>query len=288
MKRAFLRTVENFFLLAALGLLATCAVKKAPAFEPSLSVARQFLAAGNFQRAIDSFQSAYLRYPQEAPVRNEYIRALEQMKGDADRAFQGGGFLAAEKTYSILLKNYPRFKELEQHLSFRPPFLDRRIQECRTVLAEKRARQSLQAGDFQKTLEAYKIPGAEGIKDPDLRAGYQHALEEVKRLADAAMAGNDFKTAGKGYAALLKEYAFAQKIGQPPSFSLKSLEEGLANCRTQITRKGLEEYRKGNLSAAIALWQGLLEFDPGNPEIKKAVETAAEQLKKLKKEVPAG
>jgi cytochrome c-type biogenesis protein CcmH/NrfG len=50
-----------------------------------------------------------------------------------------------------------------------------------------------------------------------------------------------------------------------------------------LTRKGLEEYRKGNLARAIAHWEGLLEFDPDNAEIRKAVETAVEQQKKLKK-----
>jgi len=287
MKRPVSRTAMSIFLLAALVFLACCGVKKAPAFEPSLRVSRQFLAAGDFQRAIDTYHAALLRYPKEAQVRDDYVKALEQMKREADRALRNGNFLAAEKTYLIMLENSPRFKELEGHLSFRPLFLKERIQECRTFLAERHARQSLLAGDFRKTFEAYTIPGVEGIKDPRLRAGYQRALEEVKRLADAALAANDCKTAGLGYAALLREYASAQKIGQTPSFSLKSLEEGLAHCRTQLTRKGLEEYRKGNLSAAIALWQGLLEFDPENSEIKKAVETVAEQLKKLKKEVPA-
>jgi tetratricopeptide (TPR) repeat protein len=288
MKRSFRQTAGNFLLLAAVGLLASCALWKEPAFEPGLRISRQFLAAGDFQRAIDSFQSTFLRYPKEALVRHNYIRALEQMKRDADRAFWGGNFFAAEKTYSILLENYPRFKELEPGIPFRPPFLERRIRECRTILAEERAQKSLQAGNFQNAFDAYKITGAEGIKNPDLRASYQYVLEEVKRLADAAMAGHDFKRAGAGYAALIKEYAPAREAGQPLPFSLQSLEEGLNDCRTQITRKGLEEYRKGNLSAAIVLWRGLLEFDPENSEIRKAVETAREQIRKLKKGAPKG
>lgn len=287
MNRPVLRTAAGIVLLSAFGFLASCLAKKAPAFEPSLRASRQFLEAGDFQRAIDSFHSAFLKYPEEARVRDDYISALENMKKRADGAFRNRDFSAAEKTYLILWKNYPRFKELERHLSFRTPFLEGKIQECRAFLAEKRARQSLQAGDFRETFEAYKTPGAEEIKDPDLRAGYQYALREVKRRADAAVAANDFRTAGKGYAALLREYPSAQKLGQAPAFSLKSLDDSLDICRTQITRKGLEEYRKGNLSAAIALWQELLEFDPGNAEIKKAVETAAEQLKKLKKDAPA-
>jgi cytochrome c-type biogenesis protein CcmH/NrfG len=57
----------------------------------------------------------------------------------------------------------------------------------------------------------------------------------------------------------------------------------LKSCGTQLTREGLEQYRKGNLKEAIAAWQGLLQFDPDNAEIRKAVDTATEQLKKLQK-----
>jgi cytochrome c-type biogenesis protein CcmH/NrfG len=57
----------------------------------------------------------------------------------------------------------------------------------------------------------------------------------------------------------------------------------LKKCRAQLTRDGLDQYRKGNLKEAIAIWQGLLQFDPDNAEIRKAVDTATEQLKKLQK-----
>jgi tetratricopeptide (TPR) repeat protein len=282
--RSFPRTAGS--LLVAAGLLASCALRKDPALEISLKVPRQYMAVGDFQRAIEFYQSAFLKFPEEAGVRSEYVRALEQMKRDADRAFQAGEFPAADKTYSILLENYPRFKELEGEISFRPPFLDRRVRECRMILAEGQAQKSLQERDFKRAFNAYKIAGMERAKDSDLMASYKYLLEEVKRLADAALAGKDFKTAGAGYASLLKEFAVAREVGQLPSYTLQSLEEGLNNCRTQITRMGMEEYRKGNLRGAIVLWQSLLEFDPGNAEIQKAVETATEQIRKLKKDAP--
>ena len=62
------------------------------------------------------------------------------------------------------------------------------------------------------------------------------------------------------------------------------MEDGLKKCRVQLTRDGLDLYRQGKLKEAIAIWQGLLEFDPDNIEIRKAVDTATEQLKTIKKE----
>ncbi|MCK7476805.1 MAG: tetratricopeptide repeat protein [Candidatus Moduliflexus flocculans] len=60
------------------------------------------------------------------------------------------------------------------------------------------------------------------------------------------------------------------------------LVEVINVCRQGLTNSGLAEYRKGNLEKAIEIWDSLLAFDPGNAEIKKAVETAKAQLEKLR------
>lgn len=106
-------------------------------------------------------------------------------------------------------------------------------------------------------------------------------MEEIKGLADKALARKDFVAAGKGYAVLWRESPMAQQAGLSLSFSRDDLDEGVKKCRTQLTREGLDQYRKGNLKKAIVIWQGLLQFDPDNAEIRKAVDTATEQLKKL-------
>jgi hypothetical protein len=108
-------------------------------------------------------------------------------------------------------------------------------------------------------------------------------MEELKGLAERALARKDFVAAGKGYAVLWREYPMAQQVGLSLSFSRNDVDEGIKNCRTQLTREGLDQYRKGNLKEAIVIWQGLLQFDPDNAEIQKAVDTATEQLRKLQK-----
>jgi hypothetical protein len=102
-------------------------------------------------------------------------------------------------------------------------------------------------------------------------------------LTDKAVARKDFVAAGKGYAVLWREYPMVQQANVVLSFSRNDAGEGVNNCRTQLTREGLDQYRKGNLKEAIGIWEGLLQFDPDNAEIRKAVDTAAEQLKKLQK-----
>lgn len=261
----------------------SCVFQKKAKFEPALSESRQYFEAGEFQKAIDSYSSALKKYPRERTILKAYIKTLEGMKQQADKALEKKDFTSAEKAYVILETNYPQFKPVEKSLSFTPQFLSQQIKDCRIGLSGRQAQESLQAGDFQKALDLYNSAYEEYYNDAGLSADLRKTMEDIKLLADEAAAKGDYISAGKAYSALWKNYVSYEKLAPSPSFSRDALDEGIKKCRTQLTQKGLEQYRKENLAEAISLWQGILLFDPDNIEIKKAIDTATEQLKKLKK-----
>jgi hypothetical protein len=53
------------------------------------------------------------------------------------------------------------------------------------------------------------------------------------------------------------------------------------NRGAHLSQRALDEYRKGNLAAAISLWKSVLVFDPDNAAIAKAIKTATLQQKNL-------
>lgn len=272
------------FLAAASGLfLFSCAPPSKPGLRPDTTKAQHSVAVGDFQGALDSYAALAEDYPGDRSVLKEFAKAVEQMKARADSWFEGKDFAAAEKTYSLLLANFPRFAQFERSLSFGQNFLSGRILECQENLSERRARQSLAEGDYLRALDGYKTLPQAVLQNAAQSAGLRRIMEEIRKLADKALARKDFVAAGKGYAVLWGEYSLAQQAGLSLSFSASDAEEGLKKCRTQLTREGLDQYRKGNLKEAIAIWQDLLQFDPDNAEIRKAVDTATEQLKKLQK-----
>lgn len=57
--------------------------------------------------------------------------------------------------------------------------------------------------------------------------------------------------------------------------------EEVDRTRLKSEQRALDEYRKGNLAGAISIWKSILEFDPNNADIKKAINTATIQLKNL-------
>jgi hypothetical protein len=65
--------------------------------------------------------------------------------------------------------------------------------------------------------------------------------------------------------------------------NLKELNGAIRECSNYLTNQGLIKYREGNLKEGIDIWESLLSFQPENEEIKKAIQTARDQLSKIKR-----
>jgi tetratricopeptide (TPR) repeat protein len=139
----------------------------------------------------------------------------------------------------------------------------------------------MKTGDHQKTIDVYKAEHAEHPQDRILVKEYLKSLEEMKIAADGAFDREDYASAGKTYNVLLKNYPDFKTFTHLLSFDRAKLNARLTECKTALSKKGFQEYRQGNLSEAISLWQGYLAIDPNNADIKKAVNTATLQKKNL-------
>lgn len=132
--------------------------------------------------------------------------------------------------------------------------------------------------DPQKGINAYEAERGKHPHDQTLTREYMKDLEDLRVSADRALENGNLAQAGRIYSVLLRKY---QDFPKHLSFSRAYLNTKLAYCKTMLSRKGFEEYRKGNLKGAIGHWQGYLSIDPNNPDIKKAVQTASVQQKNL-------
>jgi outer membrane protein assembly factor BamD (BamD/ComL family) len=119
----------------------------------AMQQSQRHLQAKEFQKALDVYRSLHDKYPQEKSVDDTYVRAIEDVKRLADRAFDSEDHARAGTNYALLLKNYPSFKPFVGTLSFDRASLEARIAECRSCL-------------YRKGLERYRennISGAIGI-----------------------------------------------------------------------------------------------------------------------------
>lgn len=257
--------------------------KKEVSTQPNLEVPRQHYSQGNLQKAIDGYSKALEKYPGESIVAENYSKILEEIRLSADEAFQSKDYILAEQRYSLLLRNFPRFQTVEMKLSFDLEYLGHRIKECLVAPSQVQIQDTIDAGEYVKTIEVYKGAIEAYPEANSLRKNFIDAIKELHRRGEKAFEKEEFATAGKLYTFLLNENQWLIDSDIPLPFSSESLGEGIKQCRIQLTRKGLELYRKEKLKEAISVWKSILEFDPENVEIKKAIGNAEEQLKKIKK-----
>lgn len=143
------------------------------------------------------------------------------------------------------------------------------------------AKQNVGAGKYQKAIDLYKAEHERHPQDRILVKEYVKSLEEIKTAADRALQREDFESAGRAYNVLLKNYSDFKGFSHILSFDRAQLHSRLTSCKTALSQKGFQEYREGDLSEAISLWQDYLALDPHNADIKKALNTAKTQQKNL-------
>ena len=143
------------------------------------------------------------------------------------------------------------------------------------------AQKYMDAGEYQKAIDVYNVEYQKHPHDLSLAREYVKSIKNIASTADKALDEKDFASAGRNYDILLKNYANFKGFDKELSFNSIYLNEKLSYCKKAIFKQGFQEYRKGNLSEAIALWQDLLVIDPQNTDIKKTLRTAKLQKKNL-------
>jgi outer membrane protein assembly factor BamD (BamD/ComL family) len=139
----------------------------------------------------------------------------------------------------------------------------------------------LAKGDIQSALDLYKNTYYKHQTKKTLIDQYVKTIQTIYNAADRAFAIDDYYIAGKSYTILLRNYKYFKGLRQQLSFNRESLRERIQECRTQLFKKGLQQYRSGFLQDAVSTWQSLIAFIPNDEETRRAMNTASVQLKRM-------
>lgn len=265
-------------------LLSACAsAGRGPATGASVE-SRKPPAAGDYGTTLDGLAEARKKDPTNKELTANYLRTIEYVKQAADSARSRRDYTQAGGVYRILLNRYDDFGDFATKLTFKRTQLGTALKECRVATVDDPAAQAMKAGSFAKANDIFQAALKDDPADPDLAANYRGMLRDIKAVGDKAFAVGNLSLAGRVSTFLLKSYPSYEGLKPPVAFTRESLREIVSACRDNLTKTGLEEYRKGDLAKAIAAWEGLLAFDPDNAEIRKAVATARTQLDAIKKQ----
>jgi tetratricopeptide (TPR) repeat protein len=139
----------------------------------------------------------------------------------------------------------------------------------------------LAKGDYQSALDLYKNKYHKHQTKKILIDQYIKTIQTIKNAADKAFAIDDYSLAGKDYTILVHNYKYFKPLSKQLPFNRESLDERIQECRSQLFKKGLQQYRSGLLQDAISTWQSLIAFIPDDENTRRAMNTASVQLKRM-------
>jgi thioredoxin-like negative regulator of GroEL len=145
---------------------------------------------------------------------------------------------------------------------------------------------ALQEGGLERALELFSAAWQEKPGHAGVAREFDGALLALKKNGDAAYAQGKWEDAGKRWMGTLRfiTHPAANSRGYP--FTRSELRAKVDNLTAALMEKALTEYRRQEVTSAIADWKTILSYDPGNEEAARSLETASKQLETLKKMPP--
>ena len=145
---------------------------------------------------------------------------------------------------------------------------------------------ALQEGGIERALKLFSGAWEEKPGHAGVAREFDGAVLALKKNGDAAYALGKWEDAGKRWMGALRfiNHPAANSRGYP--FPRRELRAQVDRLTAALTEKALTEYRRGEVSAAIADWKTILSYDPGHEEAARSLETAMKQLESLKKMPP--
>jgi tetratricopeptide (TPR) repeat protein len=136
---------------------------------------------------------------------------------------------------------------------------------------------------YERALEMFAAAWKDGPGHPGVTKDFHAALAGLKNSGDEAFRQGRLEEAGRRWSAALRYTSHPAEKGKPLPFGKAEIRAAIDRASSSLMEKGLAEYRKGNLEAAIAIWKSILAFDPSHVDAARSVQTATTQLENLKK-----
>jgi tetratricopeptide (TPR) repeat protein len=150
----FSNTLAVFF-AALLLLLPGCVPGKRAVADNALSLSEEYLRKGDYEKALETCNSAFRKHPNDRALRKGYLKAAEETEDAACAAFEREDYAASGRIYYLLTRQYPRFQDLTADLSYGRKYLHARLTECSDRVFERALAQYRQ-GNLPAAISLWK------------------------------------------------------------------------------------------------------------------------------------
>jgi len=145
---------------------------------------------------------------------------------------------------------------------------------------DKQAQTQVEMGKFQMAIDLYEERYQKHHQSPVVRNNYINLLESIKTKGDQAFERNDFKSAGKIYEVLAKNWVHFADFSQWVSFDKDLLEKKIRTSRCHFTEEQVSSHLKaGDFQKAVDLYKGIYQKYPQDPAVRNGYISTLESIK---------
>jgi tetratricopeptide (TPR) repeat protein len=155
--------------------------KKTENAEPTRTASEQYIARGDYKKALDLSATACRNNPEDQGLLANYRRTIEDVRYAADEAFGREDFASSGRAYYVLLKNYPHYQKLNLEVSFDKKFLQARLKNCRSHLSQ-RALAEYRKGNLVEAISLWKSILAFDPQNAGIKKAINTATIQLKNL----------------------------------------------------------------------------------------------------------
>ena len=160
------------------------AKEKEPAKEEkydNIKIAQKYLAEGDIQKALETYNDAYIKNPDDITLRSNYFKTIEHIKKNADQAFVKEEYASAGFMYRALLNNCQHAKSFVSILSLDKDYLGNRIESCSKILLEKGLVQ-YRGGNLKEAISIWKTILTFDPENREVKKAVETASIQLKNL----------------------------------------------------------------------------------------------------------
>jgi tetratricopeptide (TPR) repeat protein len=176
--------------VAASLVLSACVPGKKPEADravmpPEQYQSEQYLKQGDFEKALETYSSAFKKHSDDPALRKSYLDAAEMIEDTALSAFDHEDFAASGRIYHLLDRQYPNFQDFTGDLSFDRKYLRSRLSECSGRLSEQALAQYRQ-GNLSAAISLWKSILAFEPENDAAKKAVDTASTQLKSLKQKA------------------------------------------------------------------------------------------------------
>jgi tetratricopeptide (TPR) repeat protein len=149
----------------------------------SADLAKQSMDSGEYQKAIELYNDASRKQPQDLSLMKEYAKSLDGIKSAADKSLQKGDLASAGKLYNVLQNNYTKFNRFENMLSFNKTYLNTKLAYCRKTLS-KQGFEEYRKGNLNKAIMLWQGLLVIDPNNKDIKEAVRTATQQQKNLQE--------------------------------------------------------------------------------------------------------